>query len=108
MAIQYLNKDFSNSNLYTQNYLGLFPVENPSFNFDGSASYLLYIHGLKNYQTPEYEYAIGSPLIPSSPAIRRVYNKIFSGTNQKNGYQKLFFQLNGSIKQTDNKKEIQS
>ena len=43
-----IKKSFSNSNLYSQNYIGLFPVENPTFNFDGSASYLLYIHGLKN------------------------------------------------------------
>lgn len=85
-----VNEGFSNTNLYSQNYLGMFPVENPVLNSDGTYSYLLNIHGLKNYQTPEYDYTIANPLTEKAPSIRRIYNKIFSGTNQKKGYDKLY------------------
>jgi hypothetical protein len=42
-----LDRSFTNNNRYIQNYLALFPVENPIISPDGTASYLLNIHGLK-------------------------------------------------------------
>jgi hypothetical protein len=62
---------------YKQNYLGIFPYEH--INADGK--YDFYFHGLKNYQTTEYRY--------STPDDYRVYNKIYSGTNQYKGLDKI-------------------
>jgi len=62
---------------YNQNYLGIFPYE--FLNADGK--YDFYFHGLKNYQTTEYRY--------STPDDYRVYNKIYSGTNQYKGLEKI-------------------
>jgi len=62
---------------YNQNYLGIFPYE--FINPDGT--YDFYFHGLKNYQTTEYRY--------STPDDYRVYNKIYSGTNQYKGLEKI-------------------
>ena len=95
-----LDQSFTNENRYIQNYLGLFPVENPKFNPDGTASYKLYIHGLKNYQTPEYQYSTANPIVDQCPSIRRIYNKIFSGTNQRTGYEKIFLGYQSDTKVT--------
>jgi len=75
--IENKSKDFG----YTQNYLGVFPYENYK-ETDNSVVYELYIHSLKNYQTSEYNYTINSS--------NRVYNKIYTGTNQKNGLKKIY------------------
>lgn len=65
-------------NDYKQNYLGIFPYEN--INDDGT--YNFYFHPLKNYQTAEYTYLNGKS--------NREYYKIYSGTNQKNGLNKIY------------------
>jgi hypothetical protein len=81
--------DYTNNNPIVQNYLGMFPVEYPNKNnFD--ASYILQFHGLKNYQTPEYKYSTATPYITSSDAVRRLYNKIYTGTNQTKGYDHIY------------------
>jgi hypothetical protein len=66
----------SKDNTYQQNYLGIFPTENFSIS-NNVANCNLYLHGLKNYQDNEYRY--------TSNSVNRVYNKIFSGTNQEKG-----------------------
>jgi hypothetical protein len=63
---------------YLQNYLGIFPYKN--INSDGT--YDLYFHGLKNYQTTEYKY--------STTKNNRIYYKIYSGTNQEKGLDKIY------------------
>jgi hypothetical protein len=93
-----IDLDFSNKNLLSQNYLGLFPVENPIKN-DKDCFYDLQIHSLKNYQTPEYKYTVSNPLTGLSPAIRRVYNKIYTGTNQSKGYDKVYLGYNADTKE---------
>jgi hypothetical protein len=67
-----------NDDSYLQNYLGIFPYKN--INSDGT--YDLYFHGLKNYQTTEYRY--------STPKNNRIYYKIYSGTNQEKGLDKIY------------------
>jgi hypothetical protein len=76
---------------YKQNFLSFFPFQNPKFNdvFE-TVDYDLQIHGLKNYQTPEYNYSRGVDYIGDYPSIRRVYNNIFSGTNQENGLENIY------------------
>jgi hypothetical protein len=93
-----IDYNFSNSNLLSQNYLGLFPVENPTIK-ETECLYDFQIQGLKNYQTPEYKYTTANPLISASPSIRRSYNKIFSGTNQNKGYEKLFLGFQSDTKE---------
>jgi hypothetical protein len=70
-------KDFD----YHQNYLGVFPDENFTLNDKGHAVFDLYFHPLKNYQTTEYDY--------NNNKINRIYNKIYSGTNQSKGLEKI-------------------
>jgi hypothetical protein len=76
-----LNKNLLNVSVkdesYVQNYLGIFPYE--FTNSDGK--YDFYFHGLKNYQTTEYRY--------STTDDYREYNKIYSGTNQNRGLDKI-------------------
>lgn len=71
------SKDFD----YAQNYLGVFPDENFKINNKNEAVFNLYFHSLKNYQTTEYDY--------SNEKINRVYKKIFSGTKQSKGLEKI-------------------
>jgi hypothetical protein len=75
---------------YIQNYLAFFPYQNPNFDEKTeTVSYDLQIHGLKNYQTSEYNYSRGIEYYQGYPSIRRRYSNIFSGTNQENGSDKL-------------------
>lgn len=74
---------------YKQNYLGMFPFESPNIENE-VAQYELYIHGLKNYQTPEYNYSQGIKYYPESNSVRRLYKNIFSGTNQKEGLKNVY------------------
>lgn len=74
---------------YRQNFLALFPVENPKIENE-VVEYNLQIHGLKNYQTPEYNYGRGAKYYFESNSIRRLYRKIFSGTNQAEGTDKIY------------------
>lgn len=90
--------NFSNDNLLSQNYLGLFPVENPNVT-DVDCVYDLQIHGLKNYQTPEYKYTTANPLTGYSSSVRRIYNKIYTGTNQIKGYDKLCLGFSADTKE---------
>jgi hypothetical protein len=69
---------------YVQNFLGLFPVENPTLN-KNHATYDLQIHGLKNYQTPEYNYSFNKNYIDGYSGAHRLYDRIFSGSNQREG-----------------------
>lgn len=88
---------------YTQNYLGIIPYENPTYK-DKSISYPLHIHGLKNYQTPEYNYALyrkNSELEENNLGVRRYYNKIFSGTNQINGLEQLYLSYTSNSVEID-------
>lgn len=83
---------------YGQNYLGIFPYELPTIK-DGTASYPLYLHGLKNYQTPEYNYSFyskNSEIEKNKYGVRRLYDKIFSGTNQLDGLDQVFLGYNAN------------
>ena len=93
-----IDYDFSNDNLLSQNYLGLFPVENPTIN-NTDCSYDLQVHGLKNYQTPEYKYTTANPYQGMSSSIRRQYNKIYTGTNQLKGYDNVYLGFNADTKE---------
>jgi hypothetical protein len=66
---------------YYQNYLGVFPNENVSIDNHNNANYDFYFHGLKNYQTTEYDY--------NNNKLNRIYNKIYSGSNQTKGLDKI-------------------
>ena len=80
----------SYNEFYSQNYLAYFPYKNVYFNEETKkAEYVLQIHGLKNYQTSEYEYSRGINYVPGSNLIRRKYNNIFTGTNQEEGYENV-------------------
>jgi hypothetical protein len=71
-----------NPNLnYKQNYIGIFPYEN----INSDNTYNFYFHGLKNYQTTEYNYTVGY-----NNSINRIYYKIHAGTNQEKGLDKLY------------------
>lgn len=74
---------------YSQNYIGIFPNENLT-DGDVFVEYPLAIHSLKNYQTPEYNYSFGATLLDDQRGVRRIYEQIFSGTNQTGGLQNLF------------------
>ena len=93
-----IDYNFSNDNLLSQNYLGLFPVENPTIN-NTDCSYDLQVHGLKNYQTPEYKYTTANPYQGMSSSIRRQYNKIYTGTNQLKGYDNVYLGFNADTKE---------
>jgi hypothetical protein len=77
------------SETYKQNYLGMFPFESPNIKNE-VAEYELYIHGLKNYQTPEYNYSQGIKYYNETNTVRRFYRNIFSGTNQKEGSKNIY------------------
>jgi hypothetical protein len=68
------------SDNYNQNYLGVFPSENFILT-EKEANCDLYFHGLKNYQNTEYAY--------TSASVNRVYNKIYSGSNQTKGFENI-------------------
>ena len=72
------------SQKYKQNYLLLFPYE-----YQKNSKYPFYLHALKNYQTPEYEYSNGYSGYDNK-WVRRSYEKIFTGTNQDGGYENVY------------------
>lgn len=74
---------------YTQNFLGLFPHE---YLVQGANSVIcpLAIHGLKNYQTPEYNYSFGFDYIQGQNGVRRTYENIYTGTNQYLGSDNVY------------------
>lgn len=74
---------------YSQNYLGIIPFEYPTQTNSG-VTYPLAIHGLKNYQTPEYKYSYGSEYVQGQKGVRRIYENIYSGTNQDKGLDNVY------------------
>jgi len=92
-----LNEDIVNSE-YSQNYVGIFPSEYAK-EYDSHYEFPLVIHSLKNYQTPEYKYSFGVEIIENQNGVRRVYDKIFSGTNQTGGYKNLYLGFNSNTKE---------
>jgi hypothetical protein len=82
------DKNISDSE-YNQNYLGIFPVENITEN-ENEIEYPIIFHGLKNYQTPEYNYSLGFNYLNEQKSLRRIYDKIFTGTNQLNGLDNVY------------------
>lgn len=83
---------------YKQNYLGMFPYEFPTIK-DNKVTYPVYLHGLKNYQTPEYNYSFyskNSEIVKNNYGLRRIYDKIFSGTNQLNGLEQIYLGFNSN------------
>jgi hypothetical protein len=80
---------------YSQNYLGIFPFQYPT-QTDVGVYYPLLMHGLKNYQTPEYNYSFGQEYIQGQKGVRRIYENIYTGTNQNLGldYPYLGFKSN--------------
>jgi hypothetical protein len=93
-----VNNNLNSTNMLAQNFLAAFPVENPSIN-DTDCKYLLQFNGLKNYQTPEYTYSTSNPYLSSTTSVRRVYNKIYSGTNQTKGYNNVYLGYQSNTKQ---------
>jgi hypothetical protein len=69
-------KTIVNNEDYKQNYLSIFPYEN----LKDDNTYDFYFHGLKNYQTSEYTYG----------SKNRIYYKIYSGTNQNKGLNRIY------------------
>jgi len=88
---------------YSQNYLGIIPYEYPKIE-NNKAVYDIHIHGLKNYQTPEYNYAIygkNSEHIENQLGTRREYDKIFTGTNQSGGLENVFLGYHADTSKVD-------
>lgn len=83
-----INQEYAEKE-YFQNYLAIFPYEHP-LSSDSEVTYPLQIHGLKNYQTPEYNYSIAPQSIYPQNSVRRKYEQIFSGTNQSKGYNNVY------------------
>jgi hypothetical protein len=89
-----LDEDILNSQ-YSQNYIGIFPNEY-AIETDKNYTFPLVTHALKNYQTPEYKYSFGFEIIEGQNGVRRIYDKIFSGTNQTGGHKNLFLGFNSN------------
>ena len=81
------------SEKYKQNYIIMYP-----YKFQKDLKYPFYIHGLKNYQTAEYEYSNGYSGYDSK-WIRRNYEKLFTGTNQEGGYENVYLDYTSKTKQ---------
>jgi hypothetical protein len=96
---------------YTQNYLGIFPYQNPTIESDNTANYTLQMHGLKNYQTPEYNYGFyskNSELEDGKYGVRRVYDRIFTGTNQINGLDQVYLSYFSNTIKTEFQKDTET
>jgi hypothetical protein len=89
-----INDEIKNQN-YFQNYLGMFPNEFLKED-DFYCEYPLAIHGLKNYQTPEYNYSFASGFLNENFGVRRIYEQIFTGTNQQKGLPNLYLSYNAN------------
>ena len=80
---------------YTQNHTIMYPYE---YRIDGK--YPLYSHGLKNYQTPEYDYSNAEQNYTNNSWVRREYDQIFAGTNQYEGFENVFLGYRGKTQKT--------
>lgn len=102
--IEYLNPLKNNltvgSETYTQNHIIMFPYE-----YLIDEKYPMYSHGLKNYQTPEYDYSRAEQNYTDNNWVRREYDKIFTGTNQYGGYENVFLGYRGKTQKTTLKKD---
>lgn len=94
-------------NPYLQNFLAMYPVENPVID-KGMAYYNVDLHGLKNYQTANYSYSFFSDFIKNYSGVHRVYETIFSGTNQQNGFDKLHLGYQAFGIEKSFKKDVES
>ena len=83
-----VNTSTANST-YTQNYIGIFPYQYPTQTENGVV-YPLAIHGLKNYQTPEYNYSFGFDYIQGQNGVRRKYENVYTGTKQDKGLDHVY------------------
>lgn len=85
-AVNSIEIDQATKNVqYNQNYLINIPLHNEY------KKYTAYINSLKNYQTPDCNYSI----INNSPE-RRNYTSIFTGNNQKHGYDNIYLNYTSS------------
>jgi hypothetical protein len=91
------------SNYYKQNFLLLFPYE-----YQFNSKYPIYIHGLKNYQTPEYDYSKNPFGYDDIPRLRRTYDSIFTGTNQYGGTENVFLGYRSNTQVMTFKKDIET
>lgn len=73
---------------YKQNFIGIFPLEKPE-KYDNFSRYKTQIAGLKNYQTPEYNYSFNSLFLKDYEGLQRSYEKIYTGTNQTKGLETI-------------------
>ena len=80
---------------YTQNHIIVFPYE-----YRTDKKYPFYSHGLKNYQTPEYDYSNNSQNYTNNSWVRREYDQIFTGTNQYEGSESVFLGYRGKTQKT--------
>lgn len=78
---------------YKQNYIGMFPIENYK-QVGTDVVFPIQLHGLKNYQTPDYTYSKGNGNFTDNSFIRRKYSKIHTGTNQERGLDNIFLSYN--------------
>lgn len=85
----------NNTENYNQNHVIVYPYEH---RVDGA--YPIYSHGLKNYQTPEYDYSNASQNYTSNSWVRREYDQIFTGTNQYEGSENVFLGYRGKTQKT--------
>jgi hypothetical protein len=79
---------------YLQNFLGIYPVENPKL-YPKEAVYEVQITGLKNYQTPNYTYSFNSHYLENFQGLHRLYDKVFTGTNQLGGFENVYLGYTG-------------
>lgn len=83
---------------YKQNYMAIFPDENAKEK-DEYFEYPMVVHSLKNYQTPEYKYSFGADLVEGQEGLRRIYDQIFSGTNQAGGTKNLYLSFTANTQE---------
>lgn len=89
------NNEYVISEKYTQNHIIIYPYEH---RIDGK--YPIYSHGLKNYQTPEYDYSDAGQNYANNRWVRREYDQIFTGTNQYGGSENVFLGYRGKTQKT--------
>jgi hypothetical protein len=83
---------------YKQNYIAIYPDENAKER-DEYFEYPMVVHSLKNYQTPEYKYSFGADLVEGQEGLRRIYDQIFSGTNQARGTKNLYLSFTSNTQE---------
>ena len=92
---------------YFQNYLIMFGGENPNI-IDEEAVYDADFLGLKNYQTPEYDYTDATLYVQENRYIRRLYWQIFTGTNQEKGLDNVYLGYTSDTSASDSSVQLPS